>query len=64
MSILSIAAIMLATITPASAQNTNQTTFRDGRGTTIGTSSVDSYGTTTFRNTNGQITGTATGPRR
>jgi hypothetical protein len=57
MSILTIAALMLATITAASAQN--QTTFRDANGQTTGTATT--YGnTTTFRDGRGQTTGTAT----
>jgi hypothetical protein len=62
MSILTIAALMLAAITAASAQN--QTTFRDARGRTTGTATRDSNGTTTFRDAGGRTTGTATAPRR
>ena len=43
MSILTIAALMLATITAASAQS--QTTFRDASGRTTGTATTDSNGT-------------------
>ena len=57
MSIFTIAALMLATIPAASAQN--QTTFRDANGQTTGTATT--YGnTTTFRDGRGQTTGTAT----
>jgi hypothetical protein len=58
--ILILVALVLFTIAAigiASAQN--QTTFRDGRGQTIGTATHENNGTTTFRNTTGQITGTA-----
>ena len=62
MSILTIAALMLAAITAASAQN--QTTFRDAGGRTTGTATRDSNGTTTFRDATGRTTGTASTPRR
>jgi hypothetical protein len=58
MSILTIAALMLAAITAASAQN--QTTFRDASGRTTGTVTTDSNGTKTFRDAGGRTTGTAT----
>ena len=58
MSILTIAALMLAAITAASAQN--QTTFRDASGRTTGTVTTDSNGTRTFRDAGGRTTGTAT----
>ena len=61
MSIFTIAALMLATIPAASAQN--QTTFRDANGQTTGTATT--YGnTTTFRDGRGQTTGTATREQR
>jgi hypothetical protein len=62
MSILTIAALMLAAITAASAQN--QTTFRDASGRTTGTVTTDSNGTTTFRDGAGRITGTRERERR
>jgi hypothetical protein len=58
MKTLILLAISFLPMTYAQAQN--QTTFRDSRGQTIGTSSVDSNGTTTFRDGRGQTTGTAT----
>jgi YD repeat-containing protein len=58
MSILTIAALMLAMITAASAQN--QTTFRDASGRITGTVTTDSNGTKTFRDGSGRTTGTAT----
>jgi len=58
MSILTIAALMLAAITAASAQN--QTTFRGASGRTTGTVATDSNGTKTFRDAGGRTTGTAT----
>jgi hypothetical protein len=58
MSILTIAALMLAAITAASAQN--QTTFRDASGRTTGTVTTDSNGPRTFRDGAGRTTGTAT----
>jgi hypothetical protein len=72
MKTLTIAALTLAMITAASAQNqtryrgtvstdSNGTkTFRDGSGRTTGTATRDSNGTTTFRDAGG----TATAPRR
>jgi hypothetical protein len=53
-----IAALTLAMITAASAQN--QTTFRDAGGRTTGTVTTDSNGTKTFRDAGGRTTGTAT----
>ena len=58
MSILTIAALMLATITAASAQS--QTTFRDASGRTTGTATTDRNGQKTFRDGSGRTTGTAT----
>ena len=58
MKTLTIAALTLAMITAASAQN--QTTFRDASGRTTGTATTNSNGTVTFRNEKGQTTGTAT----
>jgi hypothetical protein len=47
-------------ISPAFAQN--QTTFRNDRGSTVGTATT--YGnTTTFRDAGGRTTGTASRPR-
>ena len=58
MKTLIIAALTLAMITAASAQN--QTTFRDASGRTIGTVTTDSNGTKTFRDISGRTIGTAT----
>jgi hypothetical protein len=55
--LLTIAALVGALCTPAIAQN--QTTFRDSRGSTIGTA-TRSGNTVTFRNSRGSTTGTAT----
>ena len=62
MKTLTIAALTLAMITAASAQN--QTTFRDASGRTTGTVTTDSNRTKTFRDGSGRTTGTATAPRR
>ena len=62
MKTLTIAALALAMITAASAQN--QTTYRDASGRITGTATRDSNGTTTFRDAGGRTTGTATAPRR
>jgi hypothetical protein len=51
-------ALAVLVAAPAAAQN-HQTTFRDSRGSTIGTATTNSNGTTTFRNGSGQTTGTA-----
>ena len=58
MKTITIAALTLAMITAASAQN--QTTFRDASGRTTGTVTTDSNGTRTFRDGSGRTTGTAT----
>jgi hypothetical protein len=58
MKTLATIALTLTMIMAASAQI--QTTFRDGRGSTIGTATRDSNGTTTFRDGRGQTTDTAT----
>src|SRR5262245_62948094 len=58
MKTLTIAALTLAMVTAASAQN--QTTFRDASGRTTGTVTTDSNGTKTFRDASGRTTGTAT----
>lgn len=58
MKTLTIAALTLAMITAASAQN--QTTYRDASGRITGTVSTDSNGTKTFRDGSGRTTGTAT----
>ena len=66
MKTLTIAALTLAMITAASAQN--QTTFRDASGRTTGTVTTDSNGTKTFRDGSGRPPArppaTATAPRR
>ena len=56
MKTLTIAALTLAMITAASAQN--QTTFRDASGRTTGTVTTDSNGTKTFRDGSGRTTAT------
>ena len=48
---------LLATL--AGAAQAQQTTFRDSRGSTIGTATRDSQGTTVFRDARGRTTGTA-----
>ena len=58
MKTLTIAALTLAMISAASAQN--QTTYRDASGWITGTVSTDSNGTKTFRDGSGRTTGTAT----
>ena len=58
MKTLTIAALTLAMITTASAQN--QTTYRDASGRITGTVSTDSNGTKTFRDGSGRTTGTTT----
>jgi hypothetical protein len=58
MKTLTIAALTLAMVTAASAQN--QTTFRDTNGRITGTVTTDSNGTKTFRDAGGRTTGTAT----
>jgi hypothetical protein len=55
--ILISAATLIALTIPAAAQN--QTTFRDSRGSTIGTA-TRSGNTTVFRDSRGSTTGTAT----
>ena len=61
MKTITIAALTLAMITAASAQNQNQTTFRDASSRTTGTAIRDSNGTTTWpkrrRSRNRQRTG-------
>lgn len=54
-----LASILLTSIAAAGAQ-AQQTTFRDSRGSTIGTATRSSGGVTTFRNNRGSTTGTAT----
>jgi hypothetical protein len=56
-SFLLITAALVAFSVSAAAQ---QTTFRDSRGSTIGTATRDSQGTTVFRDARGSTTGTAT----
>jgi hypothetical protein len=55
--LLASAAALIALTMPAAAQN--QTTFRDSRGSTIGTA-TRSGNTTVFRDSRGSTTGTAT----
>ena len=56
--VLIVAATLIALAAPAAAQNT-QTTFRDSRGSTIGTATRNGD-TTVFRDSRGSATGTAT----